>query len=462
MKRLFAFSAALAMGMVSSAAFAAPGIRTYKILDNADIGGQWKAPTAAAVSHVIYLNNCKPNGCTMKPGNENSATNTGGIPDQTSLVSAYKGSDATWNQVVNCVKQTYADFDVQIVTTRPTSGSYHMAIVAGSPNEVQQGSNVMGVSPFSCGYINNSTSYTFANLAPNDVNELCWTIAQETAHSWGLDHKYDNRDPMTYLSGGPATKRFQDEAGSCGEYSARSCQCSYSGTGQAKMNSHAVIMQTFGSSAPDVTAPTVTVTYPTEMAQVTPGFPVKATTTDDRIVEKVELRLDGMLIGMKAEVTDFSMNTPGNLSQGKHKIEVTAYDHAGNKTASVVNVQYGTVCTSDAECDTAGSVCLGGHCEAGPSVTGGLGTDCTDNAACASGQCGNDGEHGYCVTTCDIGAAGSCPSNFSCVDAGNGGVCWPSPEDGGCNASGSSNVWLLALGLVGLVMTRRRRRATRV
>ena len=152
-------------------------------------------------------------------------------------------------------------------------------------------------------------------------------------------------------------------------------------------------------------------------------------------------------------------NTPSTLSQGKHKIEVTAYDHAGNKTAAVVNVQYGTVCSMDSECETAGSVCIAGHCEAGPTVTGGLGTDCTDNANCSSGQCGNDGTNGYCVTSCEVGTANACPATFSCVDTGAGGVCWPSPEDTGCNASGANNVWLLALGIVGLVMTRRRRRS---
>lgn len=456
MKRYFAFSAALALGLVSGSAFAAPR-GTYKIIENANIGGEWKPPAADAVSPVIYLNNCKPGGCQMKAGYDNATTNTSSVPDVASLVQPFTGSDATWQQVVQCVKQTYADFDVQIVTERPTSGNYHMAIVAGTPQNVGMGSGVMGVSPFSCGYISNAVSYTFANLAPNDVAELCWTVAQETAHSWGLDHKYDNRDPMTYLSGGPAIKRFQNEAGSCGEYSARNCKCSYTGTGNTKMNSHAAIMAVFGSSAPDVVAPQVTITYPTENAQITPGFPVKATVSDDRTITKVEIRLDGMLVGTKEEVTSVSVNTPANIGQGKHKIEVTAYDRANNKTTSTVNVSYGTVCTTDAECETAGDVCVEEHCVAGPSTEGGLGTSCTDNANCVTGQCGNDGTNGYCVTSCDV-AANACPSGFACLDTGGSGVCWPSEDGGGCNASGASNVWLLALGLLGFVMTRRRRR----
>ena len=66
------------------------------------------------------------------------------------------------------------------------------------------------MSPFSCGYIPNAISFTFANIYGGDVDEICWTVAQETAHSWGLDHKFDNRDPMTYLPSGPSRKMFQN------------------------------------------------------------------------------------------------------------------------------------------------------------------------------------------------------------------------------------------------------------
>jgi MYXO-CTERM domain-containing protein len=456
MKRTLAFSAALAMGMVSSAALAAPNA-TYKWADGAAPGMNYKAPDSAAVSHVIYLNNCKPNGCQLSPGYDNAPQNTSSIPDQSSTVSAYTGSDATWNSIVQCVRQTYADFDVQIVTERPTSGNYHMAIVAGSPSNVQQSSGVMGVSPFSCGYISNSISFTFANLDPSNVADLCWTVAQETAHSWGLDHKYDNRDPMTYLSGGPTYKRYQNEAGSCGEYSARSCSCNYSST-PGKMNSYALIMSTFGSNTPDTVPPTVQITYPTEGAQVTAGFPVQSTVNDDRNVDKVEFKLDGMSVGMKTD-PPFNFQAPSNLGQGKHVVEVTGYDHAGNATKATVNVQFGSVCTKDSECTTAGNVCVEGHCVAGPSSDGGLGTECTGNADCNSGQCGSDGTHSYCVTACDP-AMNACPGGFSCQDTGNGaGVCWPADGGGGgCSTGGDGHgALLLMLGFVGILVTRRRR-----
>ncbi|MBA2538104.1 MAG: hypothetical protein H0V17_00590, partial [Deltaproteobacteria bacterium] len=36
---------------------------------------------AAGFSNVVYLNNCKPNGCAIKVGNDNSLTNTSQIPN---------------------------------------------------------------------------------------------------------------------------------------------------------------------------------------------------------------------------------------------------------------------------------------------------------------------------------------------------------------------------------------------
>ena len=59
----------------------------------------------AAVSNVIYLNNCKPNGCQINPGNDNATTNTSSIPD-VSLDGQRVTRAATrpGTQVVECVQ----------------------------------------------------------------------------------------------------------------------------------------------------------------------------------------------------------------------------------------------------------------------------------------------------------------------------------------------------------------------
>jgi uncharacterized protein (TIGR03382 family) len=251
MKRTHAVLAALTLGTVSLAHADVPANPlqtpwsrpqgTYVLMEPGLPTLDGDGVSALAASNVIYLNNCKPNGCQVTPGNEDSRQNRSIIPRQPSTVRPFAYDDAVWKQVVDCVRATYAPFNVRIVTERPASGDYHMAIVAGLPQDVQMQAGVGGVSPFTCGYINNAISYSFANVYGPNVDEICWTVAQETAHSWGLDHKFDERDPMTYLPSGPSRKVFQNEDGPCGEFNQRACMC-----GGSTMNSYQEILATFG------------------------------------------------------------------------------------------------------------------------------------------------------------------------------------------------------------------------
>ncbi|MBA3817494.1 MAG: Ig-like domain-containing protein [Deltaproteobacteria bacterium] len=412
-------------------------------------------------SNVIYLNNCKAGGgCKINPGSNNATVlvPTSTIPDQQSVVQPFAYSDAVWQEVVACVKRSYAPFAVTVVDERPASGNYHMAIVAGVPQDVQMQQGVGGVSPFACGYIPNAVSFSFANVYGGSVDDICWTVAQETAHSWGLDHKFDNRDPMTYLSSGPSLKVFQNTEGACGEFSARDCQC-----GGNAMNSFKDILETFGSSTP--TPPMVSAQTPMEGETVQPMFPIKIAISDDIAVTKAELRIDGMLIstltGQQQVGGVFIWNAPASVGQGRHKITVTGYDIAGTPAQLDINVTLGMACSKPADCDKDTDTCVDGRCVAGSGVDGGLGTSCATGTECASGQCASDaaGEM-HCVEMCTPSADG-CPSSFDCLPtAGDMGVCWPGGDDGGgCSTGGNDAApGLLLLGVVGLLATRRRRR----
>ncbi len=470
MKRQFAL-VALTLGMVSIAnaepqanvadapenPLATPWSRpqpTYRFIDPGLVTNIGDHDNVAAVSsNVIYLNNCKPNGCQVSPGQENSAQNRSTIPNQPSTVQAFAYSDAVWNQVVQCVRETYAPFNVQIVTERPTTPGYHMAIVAGRPQDVQMQQGVGGVSPFTCGFINGGISYSFANIYGGDVDETCWTVAQETAHSWGLDHKFDNKDPMTYLQSGPSRKSFQNMAGSCGEFQARACQC-----GGNSMNSYQAILSTFGPSGPP-TPPVVTITAPTNGSNVDAGFPIRADIMDGQGVSKAELYIDNTKI---ATITSapWVFNAPTSLAQGNHVVKVVGYDIGGAAGDASVTVAIGSPCSSSNPCSDATNTCVDGRCVPGSGVDGGLGTTCMDNAQCKSGQCASDAEgNRYCVESCNPEADG-CPGDFGCIEAGTGGVCWPGAGGGGgCSSSGANGgVIFLGLGLGALLISRRRTR----
>ncbi len=417
--------------------------------------------TPATVSHVIFLDRCT-GGCTITPGNDGTQNQSGIIGGQSRNLSAYSGSEAAV-ATDRVVRQ--ADLRARSTSRSRTSvrlGAYHHAIVAGTASRAASRTVCSASRRSRCGnYIPNSMSFSFANEEPTNIADICWTVSQETAHSWGLDHKFDNRDPMTYLGTGPAQKAFQNQAGSCGEYSARACSCAYPGTGTGGMNSYALIAATFGSGTPDTTPPTVSITAPANNGSVMPGFQITANAMDDVGISKVEFKVDNAVVGT-ATSAPFKATAPSNLAQGAHHVEVTAYDLSNNTAMAAIDVSFGESCTTSG-CSDPNQVCDNGVCVAGPGQQGGLGSPCTDNAGCASGQCGDDGAgNKYCVSPCDP-AADACPSGFGCLaTGGGGGVCWPGADNGGggggCNTGGDSGIILAGLGFAAMLITRRRRR----
>ncbi len=115
-------------------------------------------------------------------------------------------------------------------------------------------------------------------------------------------------------------------------------------------------------------------------------------------------------------------------------------------------------CTTDADCPD-GS-CFEKRCIAQPFTDGGLGADCTGPEQCDTGQCATGDGGQLCTGTCTVGAS-ECPSDFDCLDTGNGsGVCWPSNAGGGCCDTGGQGAptMLFGLGFVALLWRRKRHR----
>jgi MYXO-CTERM domain-containing protein len=195
-------------------------------------------------SNIIYLNGCFEAGdCTFTPGIDSSVENRSSIIDQSSTLSAFNAGPTAWDAVVECVRQTYAPFDIEITDVDPSPAPHFEAVVAGLPEEIGMGNGVGGVAPFGCGIINNAVTYSFANLYQGYVPEICWTVAQESAHGFGLDHENLCADPMTYRYDCDDNKRFQDIAAPCGEDQDRECYC-----GGGTQNSYQRIMTHFGAA----------------------------------------------------------------------------------------------------------------------------------------------------------------------------------------------------------------------
>ena len=184
-------------------------------------------------------------GATLTAGRDDSTKGVSsivaGAKKQRVTVPAFRGSDRTWKQIVACIKDQYARFDVEVVEEQPAERGYVHVVVGGTPSIVGYGKTVGGLAPYSGEPIPDPVVMVFSRALGERVRPICETAAMEIAHAYGLDHVYLCKDPMSYLTGcGPKT--FQDKSAPCGEKKARQC-----GDGKAEQNSVARLTEVLGA-----------------------------------------------------------------------------------------------------------------------------------------------------------------------------------------------------------------------
>jgi MYXO-CTERM domain-containing protein len=309
----------------------------------------------------------------------------------------------------------------------------------------------------------------------------CHTIAQETAHNFGLpNHQYewidDNssgcNDPMSYRFECGGQKFFRNRSASCGEYPPNGdlpCTCGSS------QNSHLKLQSFFGPGTSLIAAPTAEITMPT--ASTAANSLANAVTLEAgsaRGVAKVELYVNGFKWGEVpgAAFGRFGQPNPGiynilvpaDLPNSIADVQVKAFDDLGLVGESaIVTVTRGPAggCTSADAC-AEGQKCEAGKCFWDQPV-GEVGDPCTYPQFCLSGQCSDTTIQGpgICTQTCVVGIEDSCPMGLTCTQAGNTGICYPLEEAGCCSTTGGQTPWapfLFAGSILGFIVLRRRRR----
>jgi hypothetical protein len=190
---------------------------------------------------TVYLNR---EGGTIGAGDDDASQNVSSVIDgyaDSVKVPAWKGGEKRWGQVVECVKQGFADFNVDVVTERPDGGDYIMMMVGGRPSLVGYGSSVGGVSPYTGEVVPDAVGFVFAAGDDYDLEGVCIGILHEVGHTLGLDHESKCEDPMSYSW--DCEKSWQDVDSPCGEDedSERAC-----GNGDATQNSYRMLAANVG------------------------------------------------------------------------------------------------------------------------------------------------------------------------------------------------------------------------
>ncbi|HEX8106750.1 MAG TPA: hypothetical protein VF516_03430, partial [Kofleriaceae bacterium] len=435
-------------------------------------------------------------GCVVTMGNNDARTQVSSIPNPsparpgpTFTISAYQAApgvpvDMEWGQLVKCMQEVYSPYNLTVTDAQPPAGTpYNEAIIAGTPDQIGQDTNVLGVAPLAsdCSAIGNVISFSFANAhgTIDRVNNICWTAAQESAHAYGLDHEYtfttgnaaNNHsacnDPMTYRNDCGGEKFFRNETANCGETANRACKCG--GT----QNSHLKVLAVFGAStaAPIVARPTAAIVSPAA-ADTMLSFSVVINAGAQRGVARVELYFNGFkwgeapgaMFGQRGQPnpSPYSIAVPTALPNSIVDVKAIAYDDLGASTESaVVTVTKGAPCTAATTC-AKGQKCDAGKCLWDP-PSGEIGASCSYPQFCKSGLCTGTAEQQICTQSCILGTTDSCPPSFDCVANGpSTGVCFFSSTGGCCSVDRGGGVWWLPVGLglavLGLVARPRRRR----
>ena len=289
--------------------------------------------SARAQSRTVYLNK---NGVTLTPGGNDARINRSSIVTSQVSVPPWNVSSTVWSQTVTCLRETFAPFDVQITETDPGDLPHIEAVFGGSPTALGLSGNFSGVSPFSstCKIIENSMVFTFTDVIPQKAQLACEIMAQEIAHSYGLDHQLLAADPMSYLSFSGA-KRFQNTMAECGETTPRACGAPGAAMCRDKQNSYALLMERIGAAGTgDIDPPAVAITFPADGAVVEPGFAINVTATDDVKVRLAVLSIDGESLGSLTGAP-WSFTAPLDMAPGKHTIEIMATDGAHEQVATI-------------------------------------------------------------------------------------------------------------------------------
>ncbi len=322
--------------------------------EQAALVAPWQ-PQAEGGTHVIYLNRCA-GGLTLTQGaSDSSLNNISSIVTGTVNFPAYPFGDAAWNELVQGTREMYAPFGITVTDVDPTPMPHDEVVICG--NDVASGfAGAAGVAPGTCQPIPNAITFVFPETIGNDPRFTIETIAQESAHAWGLDHEFKCEDPMTYLLD-CGDKAFLDGDFPCGEYEARACYC-----GGNTQNSYQTILSLFGPGTPDTAAPSVVIDSPSDGTRFDSGvaFDVAITVADDVAATSADLYVDGMLASSD-DSQPFGPWPVVDAPDGSHEFYVEVQDAAGNLgTSDVVTVLVGLADDSGGGTEGAGGDDTGG------------------------------------------------------------------------------------------------------
>jgi hypothetical protein len=187
-------------------------------------------------------------GVTLQPGAEDATANTAGFFETPQTMQPYKSTAADRATqiaaITTSVKAILAPFDLEITTTRPTTGPYDMLVFGGSSQDVGLTSGVDGIAAIDCLDLNPSNIVllfgdAFPVTAPDVIASLSVTALGITN---GIPTSTVDNDCMCWGGGGCS------QSGRCTVGGANTAITPDNGcaNGATKMDEHARFVAAFG------------------------------------------------------------------------------------------------------------------------------------------------------------------------------------------------------------------------
>jgi hypothetical protein len=333
--------------------------------------------------------------------------------------------------ITDRVRTYFNPFNIDVVTTRPSSGSYTMILVGGSHTNLSPSpaSGVIGLSPLDCTNANKSNIvFDFSNdqsLMYGGLIEVAATAGHEAGHSFGLEHTDNPADLMYSVMNGMHSVdvlfQLSFAGGNYSSFNGGSPSPVPEACGRSNpLDNKAILMANLGPRPPggDMVAPSLTLDLPGPSQNVPLSFPVRVTAADDVALSRVDVFKDLELIAVLTPPTfGFTMTA---VDKETFELTFEAIDTSANRTqiprVFVADANNPPLCQTTADC-AGGRSCdsnlcrqpFGGACKTT--------ADCSGGASCQTptGQSAS-----LCTQTCS--GAVPCPTGFDCVNA----LCAPS------------------------------------
>jgi len=178
-------------------------------------------------THLLYL---AQGGGSYSPGATDARANTAEVLPGTAAVDVqpYPWAPVRWDNMVLCVKNGLAPFDVQVTEDDPGTADHWEMVLTTSSHSMGLADGLWTASPLTCGLIPDGISFIFAGTLGTSSELSCMAVLSEFGHLQGLEHVIACDDVMGEEPGCDLEdpgRSYTDKDAHCGITGPTSCMC---------------------------------------------------------------------------------------------------------------------------------------------------------------------------------------------------------------------------------------------